>query len=225
VAVFVIIRDGLLKTLIEEPSGLETLIALGVLAAAGILLVFLFRSPLVPRLIGWLAAATSFGRRKRFPARFRRLRMKLRGSMGRVLESLKFLWKHRKGSLLLNLAFASIQWTCRYMLLPVILYSLGTSVNPLPLFLIQGFMFGLSLLIVAPGGGGSVELLTAFVLPLFAPSSLSGVIVLVWRFFSYHLYLLAGGSVFVYTCHRLHRLFPKSAETTIFNDDGGGAKT
>jgi uncharacterized membrane protein YbhN (UPF0104 family) len=111
------------------------------------------------------------------------------------------------------------------MLLPVVLFSLGYPVNPLPLFLIQGILFGLSLLIVAPGGGGSVELLSAFVLPIFAPGSLTGIIVLVWRFFSYHLYLLVGGTAFFLTCHRLHRIFPQSGETSIFDEQNEDAKT
>jgi uncharacterized protein (TIRG00374 family) len=129
-----------------------------------------------------------------------------------MVESLRFLWGRRKSALLVNLAIAAVQWCCRYLLLPVILFSFGIQVNPLPLFLIQGVLFALSLLVVAPGGGGAVELLTALVLPALAPTELSGVIVLVWRFFTYHLYVLGGGTTFFLACHRMDTLFPLDRE-------------
>ena len=43
------------------------------------------------------------------------------------------------------------------------------------------------------GGGGSVELLSGAVLPLFAPAALTGPALLIWRVATYHLYVLAGG--------------------------------
>lgn len=64
----------------------------------------------------------------------------------------------------------------------------------LPLMLLQGCLFFISLLVVVPGGGGSVELLSGAVLPLFAPVALVGPAVLLWRVATYHLYVLAGGA-------------------------------
>ena len=214
-AVYVLLKDGLLSQLLEEPSGLDALLAFAGLAAIVFGLVVLIRTKGFRRLVERAASATAFGRRRRLSARIRHVRMTAGRTVRRMLSSLSFLWRYRKGALLANLSIASVQWSCRYMLLPIILLSLGTNVSPLPLFLVQGILFGISLLVVAPGGGGSVEVLTAVILPGFFPPEMVGVVgvvVLVWRFFTYHLYILGGGTMFFYVCHRLHRLFPAGTE-------------
>jgi glycosyltransferase 2 family protein len=211
-AIHIILKDGILRGVLRNPSNLDALYGLLVVGALLAGFVFLLRSDGFHRTLSRLAGATSFGRRRRLPARLRHLRIAVRRSVRRMASSLSFLWRHRKGALVLNLVVASVQWTCRYMLLPLILVSLGAEhVKPLPLFIIQGTLFALSLIIVLPGGGGSVELLSALVLPNFIQPALIGVVVLVWRFFSYHLYVLGGGAMFFYVCHRLHRLFPKAS--------------
>ncbi|MBE2214829.1 MAG: flippase-like domain-containing protein [Opitutaceae bacterium] len=209
-AIYLILHDGILRALVREPSEAHAFLGLGLVAAAVAGVILLLRSDRFHRGVARCLAATKFGRRRRLPARHRHLRTAVRRSVRRIGGSLAFLWRERKSALLLNLGLASIQWCCRYMILPVILLSLNTPVNPLPLFLVQGFLFALSLMVVAPGGGGSVELLTALILPGFVNPGLIGVVVVVWRFFTYHLYLLGGGTVFFYTCHRLHRIFPAS---------------
>lgn len=212
---YVLIKHGLLRQLTDEPTELDALFVLGVLFALIAGVIVLLRTNGFHRALSRMAQATAWGRRRRLAARLRYLRITVSRSVRRVCSSLVFLWRERKGSLLLNFAIASVQWCCRYLLLPVILYSLGVATNPLPLFLVQGLLFGLSLLVVIPGGGGSVELLSALVLPNFAPSHVVGVVVLVWRFFTYHLYLLGGGTMFFYVCHRLHRLFPEAPKDAI----------
>ena len=211
-AVYMLLRDGVLRALFSNPSDLDALFWLGGVVACVAGLVLLLRWPAFHRLIARIAGATEFGRRRRLVTRHRHLRFAVRRNLRRIVTTLAFLWRDRKGTLLLNFACASVQWCCRYMILPVIIYSLGQSVNPLPLFLAQGFLFALSLLVVVPGGGGSVELLTALILPNIVPSEIVGVVVLVWRFFTYHLYVLGGGVMFFYTCHRMHRLFPPIVE-------------
>lgn len=209
-ALYLLLQQGLLRALVREPSQAHAFAALALIAGLVAAVVFTLRSDAFHRGLARVLGATAFGRRRRLVARHRHLRTAVRRSIRRILGSLRFLWRERKSALLLNLGLATVQWCCRYMILPVILLSLNTPVNPLPLFLVQGVLFALSLLVVAPGGGGSVELLTALILPGFVSGGLIGVVVVVWRFFTYHLYLIGGGTVFFYTCHRLHRIFPAS---------------
>ncbi len=209
-AIYVLLHDNVLRSILanENPSRLDTFsVLLGILAFA-VAIVIALRSRRFHALVSRALAATSFGKRKRLAARHRHLRIAATRGLRHVMSSLAFLWRHRKGALFLNLALASVQWCCRYMLLPLILLSLGTKVNPLPLFLAQGALFALSLIVVVPGGGGAVELLTAIILPNIAPTNIVGLVVLVWRFFTYHLYVLGGGTMFFYACHRMHHLFP-----------------
>jgi glycosyltransferase 2 family protein len=207
-AFYFLLRDGLLKQLFHNPSDLDALLSLGVLAGVAAGVVVLLRTGWFHRLVARIAGATEFGRRRRLVARHRQLRISFRRNARRILTSLAFLWQNRKGALLLNFCSASVQWSCRYMILPVIILALGFKVNPLPLFLAQGILFAISLLVVVPGGGGSVEIITAVLLPNFVHPSIVGVVMLVWRFFTYHLYILGGGAIFFYACQRMHRLFP-----------------
>lgn len=54
----------------------------------------------------------------------------------------------------------------------------------------------ISQILVAPGGGGSVELGAGALLPAFLPSELTGITVILWRLFTYHLNLVVGGAAF-----------------------------
>ncbi|OPZ72343.1 MAG: hypothetical protein BWY82_01432 [Verrucomicrobia bacterium ADurb.Bin474] len=106
------------------------------------------------------------------------------------------LWFRNKRVCALVVVIASIQWTCRYGVLVLLLNAMGVSMDPLALFLLQGSLFALSLVVVIPGGGGSVELLSSLILnPMMGSSAL--VVVVLWRFFTYYLYLLGGGIAFV----------------------------
>jgi len=207
-AIYYLLHDGLLQAFSGHAGRFGALVGLAVVLGAIVGVILLLRARGFHRGLARAARATAWGRRHRLVARHRHLRISVRRSLRRILDAFSFLWRQRKGALLLNFVCASTQWTCRYMLLPVILMSLGCDVNPLPLFLAQGFLFALSLIVVAPGGGGSVELLTAIILPSVAPAQIIGVVVLVWRFFTYHLYILGGGAMFFYACHRMQRLFP-----------------
>lgn len=212
-AVFVILKDPAFGGLLEEADNLHVI---GLMAAVILLtvgLLFLVTRPIFLRILQRLAGRSAYGRHKRWPARIRNIRWSFARSYRRVITSLRFIFLRRKGALFLDFLLASIQWCCRYSLLPLVLVAFGTTANPLPLFLVQGILFSLSLIIVLPGGGGSVEVFAGIILPQFAPVALVGVILMVWRFFSYHLYLLGGGFVFFWTCSRLNRIFPQRNDT------------
>ncbi|MCZ6675020.1 MAG: hypothetical protein O7C75_18975, partial [Verrucomicrobia bacterium] len=55
---------------------------------------------------------------------------------------------------------------------------------------------------------GGVEVATAFILGNFVPLPMVGLVLLLWRFSTYHLYLLAGGSVFFYVSSHMDKIFP-----------------
>jgi len=208
-AIFVILKDPAFGGLLEEADNLHVIALMAAVLLLTIGLVFLVSRPGVQRVLQKKAGQFAYGRHKRWPARIRSIRWAAARSSRRVITSLRFIFLRRKGALLLDFLLASVQWCCRYSLLPLVLVAFGSTGNPLPLFLIQGILFSLSLIIVLPGGGGSVEIFAGIILPQFAPLALVGVILMTWRFFSYHLYLLGGGFVFFWTCSRLNRVFPQ----------------
>lgn len=116
------------------------------------------------------------------------------------------LLTHHRGIVLLDLAFAALQWSCRYSTLPVILWALGHPLNAIPLIFIQALLYAGSTALIAPGGGGGVEAAAAFVLGQIVPAELVGVVVMAWRLATYHSVLLVGGAVVLVTLVRHHRV-------------------
>ncbi len=154
------------------------------------------------RRVGVMIGHSALGGRLRLPARFRWLRAKLRRNVYEAKEITLFLLRRHKRVLALNFLLANCQWFCRYGMLPLILMAFGTSGSPLSLIFVQCFLFVASFLFVIPGGGGGVEVLMSLILQNFAPMSAIGVILALWRFFTYYLYLAAGGLCFFATLNR-----------------------
>lgn len=141
----------------------------------------------------------------RLGARIRLAKNKLRHGFHQGRSAIALIFKNHRGILVVNLVLASVQIISRYSVLPLAIWMLGVHVNPLPLILIQGVLFMIGMAVVAPGGGGSVEVLAALALHRLMPVHLVGVAVLLWRLFTYHFYLLFGGAVFAITFRKLMR--------------------
>jgi len=213
VAIWFILRDQEWFAMLGKLDGWEFgLAALGILIGV-ILMVAFFQTGLWSKVIHELACATSYGRRHRWPSRFRFFRYELHRSMRRTWLITRFLFRKRRSHLLLNFFFASTQWLCRYSALPIILLAFGALKNPFPLLFVQGFMFLFAMLVVLPGGGGGVEVATAFILQNFVPLPIVGVVMILWRIATYYLYLLGGGAVFFYVCGHMDKVFPPKPQT------------
>ena len=184
------------------------------------LLILFCGIPLILTLLIWMGkkggfrwcyekiASHPFGHRHQIQSRVQIISHKFQQEFHRMKGGIAHLFQLRKGILLCTFLLSSIQWICRYSILPVILYGFSIQNDPVLLFMLQGILFTVSLVIVLPGGGGGVEVLTALVLKLIIPNPLVGIVILLWRFFTYHLYLLGGGSMFFYTCWHMNSLFP-----------------
>jgi uncharacterized membrane protein YbhN (UPF0104 family) len=88
------------------------------------------------------------------------------------------------------------QIVTRYSVLPVLVWAFTGESSPSLLFLVQGTVMAVAHVLVAPGGGGSVELGAGALLTAFLPSRLTGIVVILWRLYTYHLNLVVGGAVF-----------------------------
>jgi len=109
--------------------------------------------------------------------------------------ALGFLLRHRPGAVALDFLLVTLQWTCRYSTLPVLLWAVGHPLHAVPLILVQALLYAGSAAVVVPGGGGGVEAAAAFVLGQIVPSELVGLVVVAWRLATYHSVLLFGGTV------------------------------
>lgn len=149
-----------------------------------------------------LIGAFAFTRNRRLPARMRLVRWRFYRWLGQFGLMCALLIRRRKGVLLINLVLATIQWIARYGILPCILLAFSIQIEPWPLIATQGLLMTSSMFLVLPGGGGGVEIAMSFVLKHFVPLSSIGVIVLLWRLFTYHINLAAGGIVFFRLCQK-----------------------
>ncbi|WP_273267032.1 lysylphosphatidylglycerol synthase transmembrane domain-containing protein [Flexistipes sinusarabici] len=113
----------------------------------------------------------------------------------------KELFRRRKSALIAVSFFSFTQWICRYGILPLIAYELGADEGVFFLFLIQGIFISIGHMLFLPGGSGGVEIMASAVLTFFLPVQLIGMTVILWRFFTYYMYLLLGGVVFGISVH------------------------
>lgn len=206
-AIAAILHQEALMPALETIHGEDVLLMLGVPVLFLAVMVWLVYS-------GWflwgirMMARWPWARRHHLPGRVRWLEWRFEKDFHKMKQGIHHLYKLRFEVLLLNFSLACVQWVCRYGVLPALLLIFGAPINPFLLMLIQGLLFTLSLLVVLPGGGGAVEVLTLVVLTGLMPPHLVGLVVLLWRFFTYHLYLMGGGLTFFYALANLRKIFP-----------------
>lgn len=209
IAVYYIFADSSWTALFENFSGWQLALVIALPVALIFLVVIFFQTGLWTKVMHRVAHATPFGRRRRWPGRLRVFRRELRRTLRRTWLTTRFMFNRRRPALLLNFLLASVQWLCRYGTLPLILLGFGALENPFPLVLIQGCLFLFGMLVFLPGGGGGVEVATAFILGFFVPLPLVGIVLAFWRFATYHLYLIAGGCLFYYVTGHMDKVFPR----------------
>ena len=138
-------------------------------------------------------------------SRWQRWRGRSAQALARVREGLRALLRHNPRVLVACVVLGVVQVVCRYSVLPVLVLVLNGGAPFFALYLLQAVLLTLSHALVVPGGGGGVELGAGALLPAFLPAGLAGIVVLLWRLFTYHLVLLAGGTVFFVTLLRRRR--------------------
>jgi uncharacterized protein (TIRG00374 family) len=94
-------------------------------------------------------------------------------------------------------SFCAGHWLLRYSILAVVITLIGASVPWSYLFAVQGVLLLFGQLSFLPGGAGGVELGYSALLSPFLDLGLIAISLLIWRFFTYYLYLLLGLPVFL----------------------------
>jgi len=208
IAIFFIVQDTNWTEMFTQLPGWQVGLAVGLVLSGIVCMALFFQTGLWAKVIHSMANASPLGRRQRWPGKIRHLRWELKRSMRRTWLITRFLFRKRRSALLINFCLATVQWICRYGALPLILLAFGSLKNPFPLLFIQGFLFLFAMLVFLPGGGGGVEVATAFILGHFVPVPMVGLVLILWRFSTYHLYLLCGGAVFFYVSGHMEKIFP-----------------
>jgi uncharacterized protein (TIRG00374 family) len=192
------VLDELVTGEAARRASLPLLAAVAVLIAIGLAVRWWLRRS--ARAARPAAARPAAGGDPRLRHRSLRQRLVALGRRSRAgLESVRVrlaILRDHPHTLALCLLLAGVQIVARYSVLPVLVWAFTGESSPFLLFLVQGTVMAISQILVAPGGGGSVELGAGALLPVFLPSALTGIVVLLWRFFTYHLNLIVGGAAF-----------------------------
>ncbi len=100
----------------------------------------------------------------------------------------------RRGKLrfVVHLGISGFQWTARYAIVPLLLYSLGYQVNFLQFFILYWMLASLASFVPTPGATGAAEGAFLLVFSKFVPSSALGLVMIGWRFLSFYLLNIAG---------------------------------
>lgn len=186
---------------------LSLVVAVAVVLVA-LIVVLLKRGGALIRLLEEKLEYIEMANKKRLASRLRYVRWKTRNAFVRIIGTTKFMFRKHGFALCAAFILTGIQWLCRYGLLPVVLMAFSGDVSFIPLIVMQGLMLAASFMIVLPGGGGAVEGLTKAVLDQFVSSPTAAIVMTICRIFTYWLYLLAGGAVFLLTWGNLDRIFP-----------------
>lgn len=190
------VLDELVTGEAARRASLPLLAAVAALVAIGLALRWSARRRTVEgAATGGAASGGATGRGAAGGGRLARLWSRSRGSIEAFRVRLAVLRRHPR-TLALCLLLAGTQITARYSVLPVLVWAFTGDASPFLLFLVQGMVMAISQILVAPGGGGSVELGAGALLPSFLPSNLTGIVVILWRLFTYHLNLIVGGAAF-----------------------------
>lgn len=94
-------------------------------------------------------------------------------------------------------AITVVHWLLRYSVLYLALRGLGSELAWAWTFLVQMVALSAGQLSLLPGGAGSAELASAALLTPLVGASVSAAAIVIWRFVTYHFYLLAGAPVFL----------------------------
>ncbi len=132
------------------------------------------------------------------PTRRRRL---ARGLL-RFRATLRFMLSLPRSRLLWLYTLCVGHWLLRYSILYVVILALGEQLSWAYGFLVQMLALSAGQLSLLPGGSGGVELGFSALLAPFLDGAALGAVMLLWRFFTYWWYLIAGAPVFAHLAGR-----------------------
>ncbi len=124
-------------------------------------------------------------------ARMGTIREKVLAAFWTFQQTFRLIGRGGKKVLVLTLVLTSVQWTCRYSIISLLLISLGIPVQPLLFMVLQVLVFALTILVPSPGGAGGAEIFFSLLYMPFLPVGALGVVTMGWRFFTFYLHTLS----------------------------------
>lgn len=123
-------------------------------------------------------------------------------------EKLKDFWKdfktiyemiylRGKFRFLISMILTTIQWICRYSVISALLVSLGITVDPVRIFVLQWLVFTLMAFVPTPGATAGAETAFYLIYKSICPEEIIGLVTTGWRFLTFYFLLILGIVFFI----------------------------
>ena len=132
----------------------------------------------------------------------RRRRLRLARAVLRFRRGLEETLAVPRRRLLLMFSLCLCHWLLRYSVIYVAVLALGEHLDWVYGFFVQMVAMGAGHLTLLPGGAGGAEVAGAALLNPWLTSVTTATTIVVWRFFTFYWYLLAGGAVMLWLAAR-----------------------
>jgi len=162
--------------------------------------------------VRWVLSGVLGRRTQRQGRRFlRRVRRNIRTVWTDASAAYRLIRIDGRSRFALSMTLTAIQWTARYSIVTVLIAFLGAPVQPILFWLLQWVVFTLAAVIPTPGAAGGAEAAFFLIYSPFVPSSIMGLAIAGWRFFTFYL-LLALAALLYLALGRRSRRSPIPAE-------------
>lgn len=118
------------------------------------------------------------------------IREKVLAAFRAFQQTFYLIGRDGKKVLVLTLILTTVQWTCRYSIISLLLIGLGIPVQPLLFMVLQVLVFALMILVPSPGGAGGAEIFFSLLYMPFLPAGALGLVTTGWRFFTFYFHTL-----------------------------------
>ncbi len=134
-----------------------------------------------------------------------------RGRLFGFRDAFGDVWKRGKSRLIITVLLMGVHWVCRYSVITAVALALGLHENPLRLFFLQWFVFGVMAFVPLPGAALGAESAFYFVYNGTLPDWSIGVMTAGWRFFTFYFLVIVAAVALVVMPHEQRRSGPSKA--------------
>jgi len=149
-----------------------------------------------------LVKLSSYGRELTIPF-IEKVRIKLIKIRDDFISVYRIVGYRGKSLFFINIFLTTIQWSCRYSIITVLLVSFNIPIHPVKFFLFQWVVFTLIAFILTPRGSGGAEASFYFIFHPFIPAEIMGLVMACWRFLTYYFQLTLESILFSFMNFRM----------------------
>lgn len=176
-------------------AGLDALLVLGAVTILGMIFLMVYSVKRPGKLANVIHMFSGIFSRFTGKTRIRNLPQRIEKEVEHFSESSHIYLNDGRKGLFYGMTLTVIFWILEFSLIPVLLLGLGSQPFILYAFATQVLLFILLIVPATPGSSGIAEFGATTLFSTFVPAYMLGVLVIIWRAFTFYINLLIGGLV------------------------------